>query len=195
MRALSAVWSRGVSVPSGLKRLQGRKRREDAGQFRRIAPVPATVIQAEPRHGASEFRTSLGPGGSVVRKRPLGHHAMSVRPVLKRLHSPDAHELHTFTPVDRACFGVLVQAMFGPDGGEGEESFDVLVCTPTWLAREVERMGLVDGRHHLIVHEFNLERIRSFLVAYASTCAGETWQEVAAKLCRLGKWEFEDYAP
>jgi hypothetical protein len=85
--------------------------------------------------------------------------------------------------------------MFGPDGGEGEESFDVLVCTPTWLAREVERMGLVDGRHHLIVHEFNLERIRSFLVAYASTCAGETWQEVAAKLSRLGKWEFEDYAP
>lgn len=118
-----------------------------------------------------------------------------IRPRLKRLHSPDVFDLESFVPEDPACFGFLLQAMFGPDGGEGEESFDILVCTPTKLAPEVESKGIVDGRHHLIVHKFDLEQIRSFLVTYASTCTGKNWQEVATKLSRLGKWEFEDYKP
>jgi hypothetical protein len=85
--------------------------------------------------------------------------------------------------------------MFGPDRDEGEESFDIVVCTPLWLAREVDRKGLVEGRHHLFVREYNLARIRAFLADYAKGCAGETWQEAALKLSRLGRWEFEDYKP
>jgi hypothetical protein len=119
----------------------------------------------------------------------------SVKPALKRLHSPDVFDLESFSPVDPACFSFLLQAMFGPEDGDGEESFDVLVCTPAWLSGEVEREGFVAGRHHLIVREFNLEQIRSFLVGYAGTCVGRTWREVAEKLSRLGKWEFEDYKP
>lgn len=121
---------------------------------------------------------------------------MSVtRAVLRRLHSPDAPDFAAFSPADPTCFCILIQAMFGPADGEGEESFDVLVCTPTWLNREIEKKGIVDGRHHLIVLNFDLEQIRSYLVEYAATCAGENWQDVAIKLSRIGKWEFEDYAP
>lgn len=118
-----------------------------------------------------------------------------VKPVLKRLHSPDVFDLEAFAPADPACFSFLLQAMFGPEGGEGEESFDVLVCTPGWIAREVERRRILDGRHHLIVSAFDIQQVRSFLVAYANACVGKTWQEVATKLARLGKWEFEDYKP
>jgi hypothetical protein len=118
-----------------------------------------------------------------------------INPVLKRLHSPDALNLESFTPVDPTSFSLLLQAMFGPEGNEGEESFDILVCTPRWLASEVERKGLVDGRHHLVVSKFDLAQIRAFLVAYAKDCAGKTWPEAAVKLSRLGKWEFEDYRP
>lgn len=116
-----------------------------------------------------------------------------VRPRLRRLHSPDVFDLESFVPEDPACFGILLQAMFGPDGGEGEESFDILVCTPMKLALEVKSKGIVDGRHHLIVHKFDLEQIRAFLVAYASSCTGKTWLEVVTKLSQLGKWEFEGY--
>lgn len=117
------------------------------------------------------------------------------KPALRGLHSPDALDLAAYFPADPMCFCILVQALFGPEGSEGEESFDVLVCTPMWLAHEVERKGLVNGRHHIIVYKFDLEQIRSFLVAYAKTCTGKNWQEVAVKLSRLGSWEFEDYAP
>lgn len=119
----------------------------------------------------------------------------TIQPVLKRLHSPDVVNLETFLPADPNCFSFLLQAMFGPEGSEGEESFDILVCTPGWLASEVARKGLVDGRHHLVVDNFDLAQIRSFLVVYARNCASKTWPEAATKLSRLGKWEFEDYRP
>jgi hypothetical protein len=103
------------------------------------------------------------------------------------------YDLESFAPADPTCFGFLLQAMFGPEAARGEESFDILVCTPSWLASEVEREGIVNGRHTLIVAAYDLSRIRSFLTAYANTCTGETWHEAALKLSRLGKWEFEDY--
>ncbi len=119
----------------------------------------------------------------------------TIKPILKRLHSPDALDLESFSPADPSSFSFLLQAMFGPEGSEGEESFDILICTPRWLASEVERKGLVDGRHHLVVSKFDLAQIRSFLLAYAKSCASQTWPEAATKLSRLGKWEFEDYRP
>ena len=119
----------------------------------------------------------------------------TVIPVLKRLHSPDVPDLDSFYPDDEQCFGFLLQAFFGPSGGDGEESFDIIVCTPRWLAREVERTGIMTGRHHLFVMEYSLGRIRAFLMRYAQACTGETWAEAASKLSRLGHWEFEDYTP
>lgn len=119
----------------------------------------------------------------------------TIEPMLKRFHSPDIPDLESFSPADPTSFSFLLQAMFGPRESEGEESFDIVVCTPRWLAREVERKGMVEGRHHLVVSKFDLPQIRSFLALYAKTCAGKTWQEAAMKLSRLGKWEFEDYKP
>jgi hypothetical protein len=119
----------------------------------------------------------------------------TVQPVLKRLHSPDVLHLESFRPADPTCFCLLLQAMFGPDGSDGEESFDVVVCTPRWLESEVERSGMIDGRHHLVVSRFDLTEIRSFLISYARSCEGESWDAAALKLSRLGKWEFEDYRP
>ena len=118
-----------------------------------------------------------------------------IRAVLKRLHSPDVADFEAFAPRDPRCFSVLVQAMFGPEGTAGEESFDVVVCTPKWLEREAEIKGIAYPRHHLVVNDFDIERLRAFLDGYARQCVGETWQEVAVKLARLGRWEFDDYVP
>ena len=82
--------------------------------------------------------------------------------------------------------------MFGPEGQEGEESFDMIVCTPKWFEMNMETAAR-SGRHHLFVRSFDLEGIRAFLEDYARECVGSTWDEVARKLGRLGKWEFEDY--
>jgi len=116
-----------------------------------------------------------------------------IRPTLKRLHSPDISNLETHHPEDEESFGFLIQAMFGPEGAQGEESFDMVVCTPKWFEKQILDDSALSGRHHLFVKRYDIEIIRAFLIQYARTCAGETWQQVAEMLSRISKWEFEDY--
>jgi hypothetical protein len=115
-----------------------------------------------------------------------------MRGELKRLHSPDIYDLKNYRPEEPDNFGFLLQAMIGPANQEGEESFDMVVCTPEWLKRN-HTAEIVLGRHHLIVFEYDYEGLAGYIAAYAKKCTGESWQEIAQLLCRLGKWEFEDY--
>lgn len=118
----------------------------------------------------------------------------TVIPQLKGLHSPDI-DLDSYCPDDAACFGFLVQAFFGPSDGAGSESFDILVCTPKWLERELSEDVIISGRHRLIVKRYDPDAIRHFLSNYAQHCTGASWHEAARKLAHLGAWEFEDYTP
>jgi hypothetical protein len=52
--------------------------------------------------------------------------------------------------------GLLVQVLAGPADGHGEESFDVVVCTPRRLGRWAAEDGHMIGRHHLIVERFDV---------------------------------------
>jgi len=118
---------------------------------------------------------------------------MMVRAELKRLHSPDVYDLKGYLPEEPDSFGFLLQAMVGPQGMEGEESFDILVCTPEWLKRNHDPSDIVVGRHYLFVFRYEYESLVEFISAFVRQCVGDSWKEVAQKLCRLGKWEFEDY--
>jgi Immunity protein 8 len=118
-----------------------------------------------------------------------------MRAELRRLHSPDIDNLASYAPNRSDNFGFLLQVMAGPQGREGEESFDVFVCTPDWLKHNRSRSDVIVGRHYLIIFEFDYDRLVKFFERYCFQCSGETWQEVALQLGRLGKWEFEDYKP
>lgn len=112
---------------------------------------------------------------------------------LKRLHSPDVHDLAAYVPVETTKFGFLLQIMAGPDGDDGEESFDVVVCTPSWLSEQLGANGILIGRHHLLVSRYNYRSLEQFIANYCDNCRGESWRDVAERLGRIGKWEFEDY--
>jgi hypothetical protein len=116
-----------------------------------------------------------------------------MRAELKRLHSPDAKDLRAFTPVKDAPISLLVQAMVGPEGEDGEESFDFVLCSPAWLRQKVEATGPLVGRHHLVMSAYDYNELERFVRRFCDGCTGATWNEVAAKLGRLGHWEFEDY--
>lgn len=118
-----------------------------------------------------------------------------MRAEIKELHSPDAYDLATFVPDDPARICVLVQIIAGPEGEPGEESFDVVVCSPGWLSDQVRAHGPTSGRHHLVVETFDWPVLRKYFVNLVHSCEGEDWSEVAAKLSRHGAWEFEDYQP
>ncbi len=113
--------------------------------------------------------------------------------VVRSLHlDPDPRHL----PADPAEFSLLARLLVGANSGAGEETFDVLVCTPEWLARSCAADGFVDGRHKVIttLDTFTENGLRSFLTRRVENATGDTWHEVADKVARLGYWEFEDYS-
>ena len=112
-----------------------------------------------------------------------------MKPCLRRLHSPDVMDLRTFVPPDPA-FAILVQLLVGPCDEDGEESFDVVVCSPQWLQQQDHP---VMGRHHLVVRTYQYADLVAFVESYLEGCAGTDWQDVARMVGRLGHWEFEDY--
>jgi immunity protein 8 of polymorphic toxin system len=83
--------------------------------------------------------------------------------------------------------------MVGPADSEGEESFDVLVCTTKWLEDRYGREDLVVLRHHVLVHHFDYDGLYDGLRKRVNGCTGDTWQQIAQQVGRIGKWEFEDY--
>lgn len=116
-----------------------------------------------------------------------------MRAQLKHLLDDDLDRLSSDEPSE---FVYLAQMIVGPSDGPGEESFDVVVCTPEWLAAAVRRNGgLFDPRHHLVVdfETFDRRAVHDWLSARVHEASGGTWPEVAERLARLGHWEFEDY--
>jgi hypothetical protein len=116
-----------------------------------------------------------------------------MRASLRRLHSPEINDLAAYCPQPPDNFGFLLQAFVGPEHGAGEESFDFVVCTPKWLQQKHATTDIVRGRHHLIVFEYDYQRVMQEIQRLCESAIGATWRDVAVQLSRFGKWEFEDY--
>ncbi|MGJ6969226.1 Imm8 family immunity protein [Streptosporangium sp. G11] len=115
-----------------------------------------------------------------------------MRAEVKGFHSPDLDWLSEF-PEDPNDFGILLQVFVGPASKEGSESFDIMICTPSFVARRIAESGIVDGRHHLLVSHFKKDDIEFYITKRVNAIDEPSWVEVANKLSRLGRWEFEDY--
>ncbi len=114
--------------------------------------------------------------------------------VVRSITSPDV-EIRDDVPEDAGNDGVLLRVLAGPQGSFGEESFDVMVCTPAWLSERVRAEGPLVGRHHLIVEPLDLAVATEFLRRRFEATEAATWPELGEKLARLRQWEFEDYGP
>jgi hypothetical protein len=118
-----------------------------------------------------------------------------MRAVLKSLDlEPDPASLSD----DPAEFSLLARMIVGPPDTAGEESFDVTVCTPEWLAKACSQAGgIFNPRHHLVVtfDEFDQRVLRAWLSARVQAVEADTWSEIGERIGRLGYWEFEDYHP
>ncbi|MEU8227906.1 immunity 8 family protein [Kribbella sp. NPDC048915] len=117
-----------------------------------------------------------------------------MKAVVRSVYSSDV-DVESYVPDDPRDAGLWIRLLVGPADGEGEESFDVLVCTPAWLQRVVHEKGPQIGRHHLIVEELEVDEILTFLRHRFEEVEASTWDALAEKLGRIGYWEFEDYRP
>jgi hypothetical protein len=114
---------------------------------------------------------------------------------VKGLHSPDIVRLESEQPEDPSLFSILVEVRVGPKDEPGEESFDVVVCTPAWISSCLASTPYVAPRHHLLVPKYDYEIIRTAIYQVFDGVKGKHWTEVAQQLARYGRWEFEDYQP
>lgn len=117
-----------------------------------------------------------------------------MHPVLKNvLNSDDLSPLSDFTPSDTANFCVHVSMMIGEKGKEGEESFDIIICSPKWLQENTKNSDIFFTRHYLIAGNYDYKNIYDFITKSINKVTGKNWKEVGEKLSRIGHWEFEDY--
>jgi len=100
-------------------------------------------------------------------------------------------------PADEAAFVFNARLIVGPADGPGEESFDVTVCSPSWLAQRGRTEGIIDGLHHVVVAvaSFDQRVLHTWFEARVNAVEGGDWATVAGQLGRLGSWEFEGYRP
>ena len=123
----------------------------------------------------------------------MRHHRV-VRAVLRNLIlPPDPRTL----PGDPAGFVFGVQLLVGPADGPGEESFELTVCSPEWLAVRCRSGELVNGLHHVIVGQDTYDErvLRDWLESRVHAAEAATWDGIASQLRFLGGWEFESYRP
>lgn len=117
-----------------------------------------------------------------------------MRAAVRSISSPDV-DVSTYSSTSPDDDGLLLTLYVGPADGPGEESFDLLVCTPLWMRRRVEDRGPLIGRHHLIMEPMDLAAAQAFVTDCVEQMEAPTWPELAQKLARIGHWEFEDYKP
>lgn len=115
-----------------------------------------------------------------------------MRAALRSLSSFDVDDLSTWVP-DSDDWAIGIRILAGPDNGPGEESFDLVACSPSWLAAQARQNGVVDARHHLVLCGFDWPLLSSYIERRVQQCEGATWNDIAERLSRLGYWEFEDY--
>ena len=109
----------------------------------------------------------------------------------------------TFPP-DLTDFGVLVQVMARPGGDAiGEESFDIVVCTPAWYADYSARRPPLNPsvstewppRGDLFVDSYCWPRIERLIRQMFDGVEGASWHEVGTAIDRFAHWEFQNYRP
>jgi hypothetical protein len=114
-----------------------------------------------------------------------------MRAELKSLSSVDV-DLRAYAPPDDAfCVGVTAEV--GALGEEGADVFQFEVCSPEWLATELQSRSIVSGRHRLFMSRFSYDALEAYVLKRVAQAEGPDWPSVAEKLSRWGYWEFEDY--
>lgn len=118
-----------------------------------------------------------------------------MRAVLRGFYSADLpdRDLTAWHPEDGECFSIGVTAFVGPDGVGGEEMFDFTVCTAQWLVEHPPPKNFAFLRSTIVMGRWDYETLHRALADLCFHTEGSGWPQIAAKLTRYGRWEFEDY--
>lgn len=117
-----------------------------------------------------------------------------MKSILKDFYCLDIIErLDGYIPADVYNFGFWARIIVGEKDLGGEESFDIMICTPKWILENYKENDIIIGQYHLIVLKYNYNNIYSYLRDKINSIEKENWSEIGNQIGKIGKWEFEDY--
>jgi hypothetical protein len=121
--------------------------------------------------------------------------------------SPDDHSAEGFHPPDPEHFGFNAQVFIGESTNERYDSFDLVVCTPSWFAQQVAegswdrfRNGgsrvvpesVVVGASLWFMRRWAKPDFDSAVLAVTEAASpGPDWGSVANRIGRSIPWEFD----
>ncbi|WP_366931021.1 Imm8 family immunity protein [Mesorhizobium sp.] len=73
---------------------------------------------------------------------------------------------------------------------EGSDAFTATVCSPAWFLRSHTEAAF-SGEGVIFMRTFDHLQLEKFLIARCASAKGNSWNEIACELSRVGLWEFE----
>ncbi|WP_160007904.1 Imm8 family immunity protein [Rhizobium sp. 18055] len=90
-------------------------------------------------------------------------------------------------PANLTDFGYWMDFYVGDD--RGSDAFTVLVCTPSWFARE-RGAEVTSGRNVIFMPRFDRNALDNFLRAECTGEIGKGTETTMLKIDGIGEWEF-----
>jgi hypothetical protein len=126
---------------------------------------------------------------------PLG-----VRAELKSLFSMElSGSLEAYKPQDPKQFGIRVMAFIGSPDDERSDSFDLLVCTATWLADhfddprisrwDFENNELLFGNRFVFMSHWDYQAPRDAITGVVALHEADDWGTLANRIGRHIPWD------
>ena len=110
---------------------------------------------------------------------------------IKAYERTDNEDLSSYEAEDKQVFGFTLLFSIGVKGQEGADYFEVDVASPRYLEHLIPQPFFL--RHIILATDYNLPEAVTLVRKYVEALDGDSWEELAGKISRVARWEFEDY--
>jgi hypothetical protein len=115
-----------------------------------------------------------------------------MKPIVKMIVSYDLPDA-TSLPADPEHCRVGIVAGIGLEGDDAQDDFRFQFCTLKYVASKVRNSRYFCDRGLVVVEGFSWEIVELTLASICDQIEGQSWDEIAKELSKIGEWEFEDY--
>jgi hypothetical protein len=116
-----------------------------------------------------------------------------MKAIVKRYNCSASEDFSTYEVGDMPVFGFMLTFAIGSEGSQGEDYFEVLVASATYLAQLKATQTPAFLRHVILSSDYNISAAVALVEKYISSLEEDSWEKLAAKINRVLRWEFEDY--
>ena len=118
-----------------------------------------------------------------------------MRAAIRQYKCEEGEDLSTYELGEPQVFGFTLAFAIGVEGGEGSDQFEVLVASAAYLAQRYPGQAATFLRHIILASDYNINAAVALMTKYVSSLEANSWQELAIKINRVARWEYEDYLP